>query len=241
MPSVGDGPSVSAHTPARRGVLAVVAAAVGGGCLNDVASTSSEERSVDTDASSRSLSTDQTPTRAASPDATSPPRSSTTTPTHADVGPDWPTPDSGARPAYTTDPAATTVVGDADERPSNVEPHQVVVSAAGGTETASDTSTTDDPTATDDTRVTTRVWRNGTRVVARTDTLPAGLDLLVDLQEPGRYLVAVRAARDERGVVVSNRDRTWFDCNESATTVAVTPDGYARGFITTDLACATPE
>jgi hypothetical protein len=89
--------------------------------------------------------------------------------------------------------------------------------------------------------VTTRIWRDGTRVVARTDTLPAGRDLLFELREAGQYLVAVRARRDERGVVVSNRERTWFDCNESATTVAVTPDGYARGFITTDLACTTVE
>ena len=170
-------------------------------------------------------------------DTTSTTRSASATPTRADVGPDWPTPDSGTRPGYTTDPVATAVVGDADQRPSNVEPHQVVVR-----DRTADTSTTDGThTTADATRITTRVWRDGTRVVARTDTLAVGRDLLVDLREPGRYLVAVRAARDERGVVVSNRERTWFDCNESATTVAVTPDGYARGFITTDLACSTPD
>ncbi len=169
-------------------------------------------------------------------DTTSTTRSASATPTRADVGPDWPTPDSGTRPGYTTDPVATAVVGDADQRPSNVKPHQVVV--RNGT---ADASTTGDTTTADATRITTRVWRDGTRVIARTDTLAAGRDLLVDLREPGQYLVAVRAARDERGVVVSNRERTWFDCNDSATTVAVTPDGYARGFITTDLACSTPD
>jgi len=169
-------------------------------------------------------------------DTTSTTRSASATPTRADVGPDWPTPDSGTRPGYTTDPVATVVVGDADQRPSNVKPHQVVV--RNGT---ADASTTGDTTTADATRITTRVWRDGTRAVARTDTLAAGRDLLVDLREPGQYLVAVRAARDERGVVVSNRERTWFDCNDSATTVAVTPDGYARGFITTDLACSTPD
>lgn len=229
MPSLGDAPSVSTHAPSRRELLAVVAAAVGGGCLDDPASPPPEETPIDVAVSSSGASTDTTPAA----------RSSTPTSTDTDQRPDWPTPDSGARPAYTTDPAATVVVGDADQRPPNVEPHQVVVSAADGSETAGGT---DGSTATTDgTRVTTRVWRDGTRVVARTDTLAVGRDLLVDLREPGRYLVAVRAARDERGVVVSNRERTWFDCNESATTVAVTPDGYARGFITTALACSTPD
>ena len=123
-----------------------------------------------------------------------------------------------------------------------MKPHQVVVrNGTADTSTTDGASTAGDTTTADATRITTRVWRDGTRIVARTDTLAAGRDLLVDLWEPGQYLVAVRAARDERGVVVSNRERTWFDCNESATTVAVTPDGYARGFITTDLACSTPD
>jgi hypothetical protein len=184
---------VSDHTPARRRLLAVVAAAVGGGCLDPTAS----------------------PVGA--------------TPDGSDVGPDWPTPDATTHSGYAADPAATVVVGDDDRRLSTVEPHQIVV-----TTTADESNDTSTPVSA---RVTTRVWRDTTRVVGRTDTLSPDRSLLVDLREQDRYLVAVRAARDSRGVVVSNRDRTWFDCNESATTVAVTPDGYERGFITTTMGC----
>lgn len=210
------------HTPSRRGLLAVVAAATTGGCLDGVG-TPSTETPVDTEQSpSGGDAADPTPTT--TPADGSADRTPSPTPTHADVGPDWPTPAPGSTLGYASDPVATVTVGDPDGRPPDVEPHEVVVRNETDAER----------------RVVTRVWRNGSQVVDRTDALPTDRELLVDLQEPGRYVVAVRALRDDRGVVVSNRDRQWFDCNESATTVSVRQTGYARGFITTDLACSTP-
>lgn len=242
MPSVGDAPSVSDHTLSRRRVLATVAAVATGGCL-DAGTSGPGATAADTDAppseadpTDSTNSTDSTdPTGSADPTST---RSASATPPRADVGPDWPAPDATTTPGYGAEPTATAAVGDPERRPSGMEPHGVVVrNAAGGTATADDTTTTDGAA----TRITTRVWRDGTRVLARTDPLATGEFLRVTLREPGGYLVAVRAAPDRRGVVVSNRDRTWFDCNASTTTVEARPEGYARGYITTSLACVTPE
>lgn len=212
------------HTPSRRGLLAAVAAAAAGGCLDRVAAPATEtpgdtERSASGPDTSEGDATPRTPT-----DETPTARAASVTPTHAEVGPDWPTPTAGATAGYASDPVATATVGSDDARPPDVEPHEVVLRNETDAER----------------RVATRVWLNGTRVVDRTDALPAAGELLVDLREPGRYVVAVRADRDDRGVVVSNREREWFDCNESATTVAIRQTGYARGFVTTSLACATP-
>ncbi|MEZ3115520.1 hypothetical protein RYH80_06265 [Halobaculum sp. MBLA0147] len=212
------------HTPSRRGLLAAVAAVAAGGCLDRVATPATETPGDTRRPQSDTESADADPTARSPTDETPTARAVSVTPTHADVGPDWPTPTAGATAGYASDPVATVAVGSDDARPPDVEPHEVVIRNATDAER----------------RVETRVWLNGESVVDRTDALPAAGELLVDLREPGRYVIAVRADRDDRGVVVSNREREWFDCNESATTVAVRQTGYARGFITTSLACATP-
>ena len=66
--------------------------------------------------------------------------------------------------------------------------------------------------------------------------LALGAHLAFELREPRSYELTVRPGDREETVAVE-RDR--FDCNDSATDVAVREDEIAHSTITTELACKT--
>lgn len=64
----------------------------------------------------------------------------------------------------------------------------------------------------------------------------SGASLAIELREPGRYELAVHAGDREE---VATVERGRFDCNDSATDVAIRDDEIETGWITTELACST--
>jgi hypothetical protein len=85
-----------------------------------------------------------------------------------------------------------------------------------------------------------RIWSDGTRRLTETYDVPANSEVTFALHEQATTVVAVRETSAEQGVVVSNREREWFDCNDSWTYLQLGGDGtFSRGFTTTQMACRT--
>lgn len=76
----------------------------------------------------------------------------------------------------------------------------------------------------------------GTTVLDKREEFPTRVPLVIDLREPRPYELTVRAGDHEQTVEIP---RSQFDCNHSATDVAVQRDEILDGTITTELACGT--
>lgn len=64
----------------------------------------------------------------------------------------------------------------------------------------------------------------------------SGANIAIELREPGRYELVVRAGDREE---VATVERGRFDCNDSATDVAIRDHEIESGWITTEMACST--
>ena len=85
-----------------------------------------------------------------------------------------------------------------------------------------------------------RVSRGATDLLDRTVAFDADAYLTVTLNEPGDYRIAVGLAGEVPTTAAV--ERTWFDCNASATEVGVAPDGsVATTTKSTLLGCYGPQ
>ncbi|WP_158055531.1 hypothetical protein [Halorussus halophilus] len=77
---------------------------------------------------------------------------------------------------------------------------------------------------------------NETTLLEQSVELDSGQQVPIELREPRRYELVVRADGREKTVTVP---RSQLDCNDSATDVLVRPEEVVVGSVTTDMGCGT--
>ncbi len=147
-----------------------------------------------------------------------------TTPDETETSDGTETPDE----TETASDGADAVIGDrsAVAFPETNKPHAVTVKNA----------------AADSTRLDLSVSAEGRgEVWARTVELPSGGAFELRLVAPAHYTVTVCRAADGGVAAEVDVPLSWFDCNDSGTTVELTADGAETTTFTTEMACPAAE